>query len=292
MNAVILAGGKGSRLAPLTLDVPKPLLPVANKPMMEYCINTLLKAKINRISVTLSYKAEMIAEYCRGLGGIDFSFSVEEVPLGTAGGVKAAKTDDVFVVMSGDGLTDIDLTAMIEYHYSMNSDVTIAVTPSRTPWLYGVAEVKNGYVCSYTEKPLVDGERTVNTGIYVVNKKVLSLVDGRCDFSKDLFPKLLKDGKIAAYTHGGYWSDIGDFRSYYRSNFDAKNGLVGGRSTVGNLCAKNAYVYGYADNCIISSDCVVDKCSHINGCVVLPRSCVKNDYRNCIIAPDAVIPIT
>lgn len=292
MNAVILAGGAGTRLAPLTLRMPKPLLPVANRPILEYCIDTLLKARINRISVTLSYKADMIKEYCSKLGGVDFSFSVENIPLGTAGGVKATSTDDVFVVISGDGLTDIDLSQMIQYHYEKKADVTIAVTPSCTPWLYGVVDSVDGYVRKFEEKPEVEGERTVNTGIYVINKSVMSHVNGVCDFSKDLFPLILKNGKIAAYEHRGYWSDVGDFRSYYKANFDVKNGIVGDSPIIGNMLAKNATVNGFVDNCILGRGAVVAEGAVLNDCIVLPDAVVKSSHRSCIISQDTVVPVS
>lgn len=164
---------------------------------------------------------------------------------------------------------------MIQYHYEKKADVTIAVTPSCTPWLYGVVDSVDGYVRKFEEKPEVEGERTVNTGIYVINKSVMSHVNGVCDFSKDLFPLILKNGKIAAYEHRGYWSDVGDFRSYFKANFDVKNGVVGDSPIIGNMLAKNATVNGFVDNCILGRGAVVAEGTVLNDCIVLPDTVVK-----------------
>ncbi len=236
MKAIIMAGGSGTRLRPLTCGRPKPIVPVMNKPVMEYIIELLKKHNITEIGVTLQYLPEMIKN-AFGDGrdlGVHLEYFVEDVPLGTAGSVKNAQDflDDTFVVISGDALTDIDLNSAINFHKEKRSAATLVLKEVSMPLEYGVVVTdENGRIRRFLEKPSW-GEvfsNTVNTGIYILEPEVLSYYSrGEVfDFSKDLFPLLMQNKKpIYGYITADYWCDIGDIQSYIQSHFDILDGKV------------------------------------------------------------------
>lgn len=207
MKAIIMAGGEGSRLRPLTCDRPKPLVPVLGKPIMEYGIELLKKHGIKDIGVTLQYLPNAIIDYF-GDGskwGVNLQYFLEEVPLGTAGSVKNAETflDESFLVISGDALTDFNLSEIIAFHFKKQSLATIVLTVVSNPLEYGIVITDSANnITSFLEKPGW-GEvfsDTVNTGIYVFEPDILKLIPEKTvfDFSKDLFPKILaKNGKCS-----------------------------------------------------------------------------------------------
>ena len=310
MNAIILCGGFGKRLAPLTDRCPKPMLPVANRPMLDYAFGQLKYFGINDVTLTLAYLPDRVVSWAQGYKHFNCHYSVEENPLGTAGGVKnAAKyLSDVFVVLSGDGLNNIDLNRMYEAHKRSGADVTMAITPSNTPQLYGVVDYRGGFVCEFFEKPQdVVGKRYINTGIYMVNKCVLDYVpEGKFfDFSKDLFPFLLDKGSIGVYEHNGYWSDIGDFVSYFKANIDMIKGgfyptcynefdalsseLYGGYNI--SLVSKTASVVGRISGTIVGRGSRIASGAVLNRCVVLDNVVVSGRHTDCIIAQDTVIDV-
>ena len=178
MKAVIMAGGEGTRLRPLTCDRPKPMVPILGRPMMEYIVKLLVKHHFSEIAVTLQYLPDSIMDFF-GSGesyGVSFRYYVEEEPLGTAGSVKNASSflDDTFLVISGDCLTDIDLTKALKFHREKKAVATIVLTPVENPLEYGVvmAEPK-GRIIRFLEKPGW-GEvfsDTVNTGIYILSPR-------------------------------------------------------------------------------------------------------------------------
>ncbi|MBE5730960.1 MAG: NDP-sugar synthase [Clostridiales bacterium] len=309
MNAVILCGGFGKRLAPLTNDLPKPMLSVAGRPMLDYCFAQLGYYGITDVTLTLAYLPEKIIDWTKGYSDFNLSYSVEELPLGTAGGVKNAEKNlsDVFVVVSGDGLNNIDLDQMYQTHVKNGADVTMAITQSFTPWLYGVVEHEDGYVKQFFEKPNVSGKRWINTGVYIVNKYVLDFVqkDVMTDFSKDLFPLVLNNGRIAVYEHDGYWSDIGDFASYYKANMDmikggfyraAKNEHQTSFDLFGSmdisLVAHSASVVGRISGCVVGERARVTSSAVLDRCVVLDGSVVKGRHSDCIISGNMVIDVS
>ncbi|HEX9059704.1 MAG TPA: mannose-1-phosphate guanyltransferase [Clostridia bacterium] len=230
MKAIIMAGGEGSRLRPLTCDLPKPMVPVMNKPIMEHIINLLKSHGITDIAVTLMYLPQKIRDYF-GNGsnfGVNLKYFIEDTPLGTAGSVKNASDflDDTFVVISGDSLTDMDLTAAFEFHRKNNSQATLVLTKVDVPLDYGVVITeKNGEVKGFLEKPSW-GEvfsDTVNTGTYILEPEVLNYIQkgDKFDFSHDLFPLMLKNkDAIFGYVSHGYWCDIGDLQTYLESHYD------------------------------------------------------------------------
>ncbi|WP_338833081.1 UTP--glucose-1-phosphate uridylyltransferase [Moorella humiferrea] len=236
MKAIIMAGGEGSRLRPLTCKRPKPLVPVANRPIMEYCVDLLRGLGIKEVGVTLQYLPELIQEYF-GDGsdfGLNLHYFIEDKPLGTAGSVKNAASflDETFVVVSGDALTDFDLRPAIARHKERGALATLVLTTVDNPLEYGVVITNpDGSIRSFLEKPSW-GEvfsDQVNTGIYILEPEVLELVpEGEpFDFSKDLFPRLLKDRKpLFSVTLAGYWCDIGNLTQYRQAQEDILRGKV------------------------------------------------------------------
>ena len=237
MKAVIMAGGEGKRLKSVTGSLPKPMVPLLGKPLMERCIELLLKNGINTLCATLRYNPGPIMDYF-GDGdafGVDITWRVETQPLGTAGGVKACMDvlgDAPFLVMSGDAACDADLTRLIAEHVSSRAAVTVALYECREPMRYGLAVPdENGDVRCFIEKP--DWPRVVgdlvSTGIYVVSPRAMEYVpEGEpFDFAADLFPLLLTNGeKIHGALLDGYWCDVGTPRAYYQCCIDALDGRL------------------------------------------------------------------
>lgn len=236
MKAVIMAGGKGTRLRPLTCHIPKPMVPLLNRPCMEYSIELLREHGITQIGVTMQYMPEAIRGYF-GDGrdfGVELHYFDEESPLGTAGSVKNASAflDERFVVISGDALTDFDLSRAIEFHTRKEALATIVLTRVDRPLEYGVVLTdEEGRIVRFLEKP--DWSEvfsdTVNTGIYVLEPEVLEWVGAgkEQDFSNDLFPLLMGRGEpLYGFVSEGYWSDIGNMGQYRQAQFDMLDGKV------------------------------------------------------------------
>lgn len=230
MKAVIMAGGKGTRLRPLTCDLPKPMVPLLGRPCMEYMIELLHTFGITDIAVTIQYMPEVIRNHF-GDGsefGVNLHYFEEHLPLGTAGSVKNAQDflDERFIVISGDALTDFDLAKAIQFHENNDALATMVLTKVTYPLEYGVVMVdEDGRVTRFLEKPGW-GEvfsDTVNTGIYILEPEVLERIQpGQpFDFSNDLFPSLLLEKKpLFGYVSTGYWSDIGNLQQYRETQFD------------------------------------------------------------------------
>jgi len=237
MKAVVMAGGEGSRLRPLTIRRSKPMVPVAGKPVMEHILNLLKRHGITEVVVTVQYLASSIEDYF-GSGsqlGMRITYSREDVPLGTAGSVKNAEEQltDPFLVISGDALTDYNLTDLIQYHNDKNSLATLLLAHVHNPLEYGVIITnEDGHITQFLEKPSW-GEvfsDTINTGIYVLDPKIFSYFEKNkpFDFSQELFPSMLKKGDpIYGYvTPSGYWCDVGNLSEYMRANADVLQGKV------------------------------------------------------------------
>ena len=236
MKAVIMAGGEGARLRPLTCDRPKPMVPLLGRPMMEYILKLLQKHELQELAVTLQYLPNQIKEHFRSGEdwGVSLNYFLEKEPLGTAGSVKNAASllDETFFVISGDCLTDIDLTEALRFHRSKKALVTIVLTPRENPLEYGVVMTDAaGKITRFLEKPSW-GEvfsDTVNTGIYILEPEVLQYIPigEKFDFSKDLFPMLLAEGKpLFGCVLPGYWCDIGNLEEYRHAQHDMLAGKV------------------------------------------------------------------
>lgn len=251
MKAVVMAGGEGTRLRPLTCNRPKPLVPICNKPVMEYIIELLKAHGITQIAVTLHYLADEIGSYF-GDGtdlGVQLKYSVEEEPLGTAGAVKLLEDylDETFVIVSGDALTDFDLSRVISYHQEKKSLATLTLTRVDNPLEYGVVITEeDGTIRRFLEKPSW-GEvfsDTINTGIYVIEPEVLKYMEKgkNYDWSKDIFPLLLeKEKPMYGFITSGYWCDIGNLSQYRTAQMDMLTGKVK-VNLPGNKTGRNVWI--------------------------------------------------
>ena len=237
MKAVIMAGGEGKRLKSVTGDLPKPMVPLLGKPMMEHIVELLRSCGMTEICAALKYNPQPIMDYF-GDGssfGVSMEYRVEDKPLGTAGGVKNCAGfygNEDFLVISGDAACDFDLGDFIRAHKSRRPAASIALYRSSSPLRYGLAVTDGeGLVRSFIEKP--GWERVVtdliNTGIYIISPRIMSYVpDGvQYDFAKDLFPLLLDLGEdILGVAESGYWCDVGTPLSYYQCCVDALSGKL------------------------------------------------------------------
>ncbi|HYT34637.1 MAG TPA: sugar phosphate nucleotidyltransferase, partial [Ktedonobacteraceae bacterium] len=237
MKAVVMAGGEGSRLRPLTIRRPKPMVPIAGKPVMEHILNLLKRHGITEVVITVQYLASNIEDYF-GNGsqfGMRITYSREDMPLGTAGSVKNAEDQltEPFLVISGDALTDYNLTDIIKFHREKKSMATLMLAHVPDPLEYGVIITnQDGHITEFLEKPSW-GEvisDTINTGIYVLDPKVFSYFEKnkQFDFSQELFPMMLKNGDpLYGYVaESGYWCDVGNLTEYMRANADVLQGRV------------------------------------------------------------------
>ncbi|MHB0868353.1 MAG: sugar phosphate nucleotidyltransferase [Chloroflexota bacterium] len=236
MKAVVMAGGEGSRLRPLTLGRPKPMVPIATKPVMQHNLDLLKRHGITEVVVTVQYMASMIQDYF-GDGsqlGMKIVYSVEETPLGTAGSVKLAQKHltDTFIVISADALTDFDLAQILSFHREKKALATLTLYRVPNPLEYGVIITRDdGAIVQFLEKPSW-GEvfsDTVNTGIYVLEPEVLEYFEPNkvFDFSQELFPIMLKKGDpLYGFIAPGYWCDVGNLQEYIRANADLLSGKV------------------------------------------------------------------
>ena len=231
MRAIVMAGGEGTRLRPLTSNQPKPMVPIVGKPCMEHILELLHAQGVDDVTITLAFMPQAIRTYF-GDGealGMSIDYSVEEEPLGTAGSVKMAARDidEPFLVISGDALCDIDLSELVKYHQEHGAAVTIGLKSVDNPLEFGIVVTDaDGRVERFLEKPSWGQvfSDTINTGIYVLDAEVLRHVPaGRAfDFSADLFPLLLEMGRpIYGCVLDGYWQDIGNLDQYRQANFDA-----------------------------------------------------------------------
>lgn len=230
MKAIIMAGGKGERLRPLTDKMPKPMLPMVNKPIIEYIIELLKKSDITDIAVTLGYKSEKIISALGDGGryGVRLNYFLETQPMGTAGGVKNCSSfiNEDFVVVSGDAFTSVDLSEMIRFHFKKGGLGTICVKEVDDVSGFGVVTFgPDGRITDFVEKPESSTEKHVNTGIYVFKPDILNMIPcGFYDFGRNLFPKI-KDS-LYAYETREYWNDIGTLKNYYKTNLHiVDNGL-------------------------------------------------------------------
>ncbi len=236
MKAVIMAGGEGSRLRPLTSNLPKPMIPLANRPMMEHVVGLLRKHGFDEIVVTVAYRANAIRTYF-GDGseyGVRMVYATEESPLGTAGSVLNARDelDERFLVISGDVLTDIDLSKIVAVHEKAGALATIGLVRVENPLEFGIVITReDGSIERFLEKPTWGQvfSDTINTGIFVLEPEIFDHIpSGRpVDFSAEVFPALLEAGApIFGSVGEGYWEDVGTLEAYVRAHKDILDGKV------------------------------------------------------------------
>ena len=327
MKAVILAGGQGTRLKPLTENFPKPMVPVLGKPIMEHIVRHLASHGFTELFTTLHYRPRVIRDHF-GDGsdfGVNMRYTLERKPLGTAGSVKlgANYLCQTFLVIAGDALTDFDLGAFYRFHQDRGAKVSLCLKRVPDPGEFGVVVAdENGLVQRFLEKPGVSEvfSDTVNTGIYLIEPEILEEVpaDVPYDFANDLFPKLLaRDIAIHAHVAEGYWSDIGTLEQLKQSHWDFLDGKlqlpISGNQTrdhiwvgEGTRIAEDAILESpcwIGDNArirsgtkvgpytVVSPDVEIDRRATVNRGIVMRNSFIGEsaDLRNCIVGPGSVL---
>ncbi len=301
MQAVIMAGGFGTRLRPLTHNIPKPMIPMANKPMMEHIVDLLREHGITDLVTLLHFQPELIEGHFGD--GSDFGVRMTYVgateDYGTAGAVKNAQAHltGPFLVISGDVLTDFDLGAAAAFHHQQGADLTILLTRVENPLQYGVVITEpDGRISRFLEKPTWSEvfSDTVNTGIYLLEPSVLDLIPTQTefDFSKDLFPLMMREGrKLVGYVAVGYWRDVGDLLEYRLAHQDILAGTV-------RVKIPGSRVEGLDKEIYLGSETRVDFTAGLRGAVLIGNNTrVEANARitnsvigdNCIVEDGAVI---
>ena len=240
MQAVVLVGGRGTRLRPVTYDIPKSLVPLRNRPFMGYMLDFLRRGGLDGAVLSMGYLPDPIQAYLctkQDLESFSVDYAVEDRALGTAGGIKNAEQyldGDALVVVNGDVLTGMDLAKAIQVHEASNALATITLTSVEDPTAYGLVEVDHEMrVHRFIEKPAADDVTTnlVNAGVYVLEAEVLRLIPANREVSieREIFPELQDSGRLRAHITGSYWRDIGTPRSYLAASHDVLSGAVGAR---------------------------------------------------------------
>jgi mannose-1-phosphate guanylyltransferase len=238
MKAVVLVGGEGTRLRPLTLSSPKQMLPIVGIPMIERVLAQLSSHGVDEAVLSLGYLPDAFMEaYPDGrASGVRLTYAVEPEPLDTAGAVrfaaKFAGIGETFVVVNGDVLTDLDLTSLVAFHRERGAEGTIALHPVADPSAFGVVPTDDeGRVIAFVEKPPRDEAPTneINAGTYVLEATVLDRIPegGRVSIERETFPAMVRDGGLYARSDDGYWLDTGTPSAYLQANFDYVNGRRG-----------------------------------------------------------------
>ncbi len=278
MQALILAGGKGTRLRPLTVYTPKPIVPIANRPLLLYQIDLLRNAGITDITLSLSYQPDKI-EQIMGNGseiGVNLRYITEPSPMGTGGAYRFAAdaTKETTIVLNGDILTSLKLTDLIEFHRLRKAEATIALVPVDNPARYGVAQVDDdGRVLVFVEKPTSEQlphlANTINAGVYILEPSILDLIakDANRSFEHHVFPEILTKG-VPFYgfvINDEYWLDIGTPESYLKAHLDLLSGAAKGFEIARSI------------NSDVATRAEVDKSSVIgDGCTIKPGARIVN----------------
>ncbi|MBI4175871.1 MAG: nucleotidyltransferase family protein [Candidatus Aenigmarchaeota archaeon] len=224
MKAIILAGGAGTRLRPITYEIPKPLMPVHGRPLLEHIFDLLKKYSITDVLLSVGYLRERMMDYLDDGRhfGMHISYIVEKKPLGTAGPLKLARSegklpDSTFIVSNGDELKDINLSQMAKFHKENKALVTIALTRVDNPTLYGVADLRGDKIVKFVEKPSAKDAPSmfINSGLYMVEPKIIDFIPGGFSMLEtDVFPHIARLGKLYGYKFRGQWFDTGSMDRY------------------------------------------------------------------------------
>ncbi|MCX6771175.1 MAG: nucleotidyltransferase family protein [Candidatus Micrarchaeota archaeon] len=222
MKAIVLCGGKGTRLRPYTYTIPKPMLPLGKKPLLQYVLTALKRAGVSEAYLAVGYLHEQIEGYFKDGKqlGMKLRYSIEKSEMGTAGSILPLeeKMDGAFIVMMGDHLSSLDIAAVVAAHRKSGNIATIALNKKGVPLEYGVADLDaSGNIERFREKPIV--ENYVNAGVYVFEPEIFKHIKPGEDFANDVFPRLLESGqKIGGFAFTDYWLDIGRTTDYESIN--------------------------------------------------------------------------
>ena len=313
VKAMIMAAGVGSRLEPLTKSVPKPLVPVANKPVMDILFENLSELGIKDVICNTYYLAEQIIDrYKSNDLGINFNYVKEETLSGTAGGVKKCQyffdKDSTFVVLSADGLSNADLKHGIEVHKKSGAIATIGIKqiPMEDVQHFGVVVTdEKGFITEFQEKPTVEEAKSnfINTGIYIFDYKIFDYIPENTfyDFAKNVFPKLLVEHAINTFEVKEYWSDIGTIAQYIQSMQDLFDGKCYFKHAPIIRQNNGAYIADYSSkisdstifrgNSTIGRNCTIGKNCEIENCIIWDNVEIADGVKlsECVIASNCVI---
>lgn len=311
IKAMVMSAGMGSRLEPLTLQVPKPLVTIANRPVMDILFEKLLAIGIKDVICNTYYLSEQIIErYENTNTDLNFNYIKEDILSGTAGGLKKCqfffdKGED-FVVLSGDGLTDADILKGIETHKTSNAIATIGikkVSHDEVSHFGVVVTDKDGFITEFQEKPSIEEAKSnyINTGIYIFNYKIFNYIPENTfyDFAKDVFPKLLSEKQINTFIIEDYWTDIGTLGQYRLSTNDVFEGKCHFRHDKIIKTPQGAYISGSSipedtvfignstigTGCIIGKNVIIENSILWNNVRIADNICIKN----CIAASNEII---
>lgn len=226
-KALILAGGKGTRLKPITDEIPKPLIPLQGKPIIQHTIDLLKKFGVKEILISVGYKSDKFKEIL-GDGqrmGVKIIYLEENEPLGTAGPLKLAKPflNETFVMCNADELKDVDLIDMYKFHKDTKAIATIALTTANQPKHYGVAKLQGNKILEFIEKPDNPPSNLINAGLYIMEPEIIDYVaPGKSMLEKNVFPKIAKKNKLYGYHFTGQWFDTGDLKRYAKARKEWK----------------------------------------------------------------------
>jgi|ERR1035437_5993490 NDP-sugar pyrophosphorylase family protein len=307
MKALILIGGEGTRLRPITTNTLKCIVPIANKPFIEYQINLLKKYGIKDIILSVCCMPEK-AKKAIGNGkkyGVRFKYAGELRPLGTGGAIKncEALLDDTTIVMNGDILTDINMDSMIKTHRTSKALVTLALHEVDDPSSYGLVETgAKGEVLKFTEKPAGFERKSgwINAGMYVLARQALDYIPtGRnVSIEREIFPSIISSGKLMqAYKGGYYWLDIGRIEKYMEANFDVIEGKFSGvkakargkKCRIGKSIIDNRSVLG--NSVTIGSGALIENSVILDNTVIKSGAIIKNSVicRGCVINENCTV---
>jgi len=295
-KAMVLAAGLGTRLRPLTDLISKPMAPIVNKPVMEHIVELLKKHDFKEIVCNLHWYPEAIKDYF-GDGskwGVSITYSYESELLGTAGGVKNVEAffeNNTFLILSGDALTDIDLSELVQFHKEKGGICTLALTEVEDPSQYGVVILDNdNKIMGFQEKPLMGEAKSklANSGIYVFESEIFEYIPSGSfyDFGRDLFPKLLNENiPYYGFKHSKYWNDVGSFEEYQQGNFDALEGKVkvkipGVQIDEGIWLGKNCIIEEEVvmiPPLVIGNNCIIKKGAKLYGPIIIGDNTVIDE---------------
>jgi mannose-1-phosphate guanylyltransferase len=291
MKAVILVGGQGSRLRPVTFDVPKAMVPLRNRPFMGYMVDFLKRGGLDGVVLSLGYLPDPIQSYFDevDLDGFSMDYAVEDHPLGTAGGIKNAEPyldGGTFVVVNGDVLSGLDLAEAVAAHRATDAFATLTLTSVEDPTAYGLVEVDyDMLVHRFLEKPAADEVTTnlVNAGIYVLEPEVLGMIPAGKEVSieREIFPELQAMGRLRAHVSSSYWRDIGTPRSYLAASYDVLSGAVGAAEGFEYLHVDASTLRDKGVKILppvsVAAGCVLERRTTIGGRSSLGRGCVVGE---------------
>ncbi len=309
IKAMVMAAGMGSRLEPITLMFPKPLIPVMNKPLMDIILSQLHSVGVDEVISNTYYLANQIIDrYKKNNLGVKFNYIKETELSGTAGGVKKCQfffdEGEDFIVMSGDILTTADIKEGIEIHKKSGAIATIGVKqiPHELVSHFGVVVAgEDGYITEFQEKPSLEEAKSnlINTGIYIFNYKIFDYIPENqfYDFAKNVFPKLLEAGQINTFEVKGYWNDIGTISQYKQSIQDVFNGVC----KIGSCDIKEtnlgSYVAGksripetvrFVGNSVVGDNCKIGEYVKLENCVIFDNAEIRtgSELSDCVILPE------